>query len=62
MPFLRLSLFPASLIFLAGCYGCIAPASAQDVARIEELVIFGRNTELLGRAEAASQGSVGGAD
>lgn len=51
-----------SLIFLAGCYGCIAPASAQDAARIEELVIFGRNTELLGRAEAASQGSVGGAD
>lgn len=37
---------------------------AQEPAtnRIEELVVFGRNTELLGRAESASQGSVGGAD
>ncbi len=29
---------------------------------IEEIAVFGRNTELLGRAEAASEGSVGGAD
>ncbi len=40
----------------------IAKAAAQTDSQIEEVVIFGRNTELLGRAEAASQGSVGGAD
>ena len=39
-----------------------APASAQPQSSVEEVVVFGRNTELLGRAEAASQGSVGGAD
>jgi outer membrane receptor protein involved in Fe transport len=32
----------------------------QDV--LEEIVVFGRNTQLLGAAEAASEGSVGGAD
>ncbi len=35
---------------------------AQDTRAIEEVVVFGRNTELLGRAASASEGSVGGAD
>ncbi len=34
---------------------------AQDI-QIEEMVVFGRNTDLLGTAESASQGSIGGAD
>lgn len=44
--------------------GIALSAAAQTPTRttIEEVVVFGRNTELLGRAEAASQGSVGGAD
>jgi outer membrane receptor protein involved in Fe transport len=39
-----------------------AVAFPQNTPNIEEVVVFGRNTELLGRAESASQGSVGGAD
>jgi outer membrane receptor protein involved in Fe transport len=35
---------------------------AQAPGQIEEVVVFGRNLELLGTAEAASEGSVGGAD
>jgi len=41
--------------------GLSSPASfAQE--EIEELVVFGRNTDLIGQAEAASVGYVGGAD
>jgi len=36
-----------------------APASAETP---EEIVVFGRSLELVGRAEAATEGSVGGAD
>ena len=38
-----------------------APAAASQDAP-EEMVVFGRSLELVGRAEAASEGSVGGAD
>lgn len=59
-----LSSLPIALItgLLNGHPVLIAKAAAQDDRQIEEVVVFGRNTELLGRAESASQGSVGGAD
>lgn len=37
------------------------PAAAHDDA-LEEVVVFGRGEQLIGRADAASEGSVGGAD
>tara|TARA_R110000824_G_scaffold336_3_gene1851 strand:- start:1702 stop:3735 length:2034 start_codon:yes stop_codon:yes gene_type:complete len=39
-----------------------AMAIAQPGAQIEEVVVFGRNTDLVGVAESASVGYVGGAD
>jgi outer membrane receptor protein involved in Fe transport len=39
-----------------------AVPSAAAAGPIEEIVVFGRGTRLLGAAEAASEGSVGGAD
>ena len=40
-----------------------APAGVpQPQEEIEEVIVFGRNLELVGTAEAASEGSVGGAD
>jgi outer membrane receptor protein involved in Fe transport len=38
------------------------PADPSDSVPQDEVVVFGRNLELLGTAEAASEGSVGGAD
>jgi outer membrane receptor protein involved in Fe transport len=35
---------------------------AGDNSQLEEIVVFGRSLELLGTAEAASEGTVGGAD
>ena len=35
---------------------------AQSDDTMDEIVVFGRNTDLVGTAESASQGSVGGAD
>ena len=35
---------------------------AQDEISMEEVIVFGRGTELVGTADSASQGSVGGAD
>jgi outer membrane cobalamin receptor len=40
--------------------GATPGQAQQDV--LEEIVVFGRNTELLGAAEAATEGSVSGAD
>ena len=41
----------------------VMPAMAQpEGPGIEEIIVFGRNTDLVGSAEAASEGSVGGAD
>ena len=46
----------------------VAPVLAQPAAPatnaepIEEIAVFGRNTDLLGKAGAASEGSIGGAD
>ena len=37
-------------------------AEAPAAPEIEEIVVFGRNLELLGTADAASEGAVGGAD
>mgnify|MGYP003651109539 FL=1 len=45
--------------------GASAPLTshAQDAARsIEEIVVFGRNSDLIGTADSASEGSVAGAD
>lgn len=39
-----------------------ARAQAQPQDEVEEVVVFGRNLELLGTAEAASEGTVAGAD
>jgi len=40
----------------------IAQTAATDTGVLEEVIVFGRNVELLGTAKAASEGSVGGAD
>ena len=39
-----------------------AQPAAQPQDGLEEIVVFGRNLELVGTAEAASEGTVGGAD
>jgi len=39
-----------------------AAAPAQAAEQPDEIVVFGRNLELVGTAEASSEGSVGGAD
>lgn len=52
-----------SLFVIAGASFAQAQNSqAQSNSPYEEVVVFGRNTDLLGSAESASQGSVGGAD
>jgi outer membrane receptor protein involved in Fe transport len=38
------------------------PLYAQENANVEEIVIFGRNVDLVGKADAASEGSVSGGD
>lgn len=55
-----------TLVALVSLTGAAA-LPAQDVAQatqptVEEIVIFGRNTDLVGRALSASEGYVGGAD
>ncbi|HWK54137.1 MAG TPA: TonB-dependent receptor [Hyphomicrobiales bacterium] len=55
---LRINRLAAAITFLT----VGAPLAAQPSAPIEEVVVFGRNTDLVGTAEAASEGSVGGAD
>ena len=47
---------------LAAAFVCAAGAMAQTTGPMEEVVVFGRATELIGSAAAASEGSVGGAD
>ena len=47
---------PASLVLAQ------SPEADNEAPSIEEVVVFGRNTDLHGTALAASQGSVGGAD
>lgn len=47
---------------LAGSATLGAPSAQAQQDVLEEIVVFGRNAELLGTAEAASEGSVGGAD
>ena len=42
--------------------GAAQPAAATPDDGLEEIVVFGRSLELVGTAEAASEGSVGGAD
>jgi outer membrane receptor protein involved in Fe transport len=44
----------------AGAVPANAPSNGQ--AAVEEVIVFGRNTELVGKALTASEGSVGGAD
>jgi outer membrane receptor protein involved in Fe transport len=40
----------------------VAQAPSEGTGAFEEIIVFGRATELLGTASAASEGSVGGAD
>jgi len=40
----------------------MAVSGQPGSGEIEEIIVFGRNTDLVGSAEAASEGSVGGAD
>lgn len=66
---LRLSALATATIVALGCPAAfgqqdppgVAPPAAQE-ATPEEIVVFGRSLELVGSAEAASEGSVGGAD
>jgi len=37
-------------------------SESEDSSSVEEVVVFGRNSNLVGQAEAASEGSVSGAD
>jgi len=50
-----------ALAVAGGCAGHALPAQTTDGV-LEEIIVFGRGTQLLGAAEAASEGSVGGAD
>jgi len=50
-----------SLAVATSLCASIAAAQPADPA-IEEIIVFGRNTDLVGTAEAASEGSVSGAD
>jgi outer membrane receptor protein involved in Fe transport len=45
-----------------GQQGQAAGGAAQPQEQLEEIIVFGRGLELVGTAEAASEGSVGGAD
>lgn len=40
----------------------VADEKAQPSPTIEEIVVFGRSLELIGAAQAASEGTIGGAD
>jgi outer membrane receptor protein involved in Fe transport len=60
---------PVAAVLLAGGVSAQQPAPQGGVAPppapsgiLEEVVVFGRGTQLVGAAEAASEGSVGGAD
>jgi outer membrane receptor protein involved in Fe transport len=59
---------PIALLPLASVIASVVASSlamaqpAQPPAQVEEQVIFCRNTNLVGRADAASEGSVSGAD
>src|SRR5688500_5377607 len=70
---LRFSHLAAAVAALLSTYTAVgqqdqaqsAPASPQAATPddgLEEVVVFGRSLELVGTAEAASEGSVGGAD
>lgn len=47
-----------AVILASGAVAAQSPAGST----VEEIVVFGRNTDLVGSAEAASEGSVSGAD
>jgi outer membrane receptor protein involved in Fe transport len=47
-------------ILLSALGGAVGPAMAADT--LEEVIVFGRGERLIGTAEAASEGAVGGAD
>jgi outer membrane receptor protein involved in Fe transport len=52
----------AKLAFAIATLAGSLPLAAQQNGNVEEIVVFGRNTDLVGTAQAASEGSVGGAD
>ncbi len=57
----RFSQLLMTFISLVASNGVVSAQAPSDKG-IEEVVVFGRNAELLGRAQSASQGSIGGAD
>jgi outer membrane cobalamin receptor len=48
-----------ALALVGSTFPASAPAHESDVALIEELVVYGRATEQLGEAHAASEGIIG---
>jgi outer membrane receptor protein involved in Fe transport len=59
----RLAVLVAAAIAASATGSVLAQtATPPKQGEIEEQVVFGRNTDLLGRADAASEGSVSGAD
>ncbi len=57
----------AACAFLSFCHGATAAESAGSVLdatgeELQEVVIYARGEQLIGKAEAASEGAVGGAD
>jgi outer membrane receptor protein involved in Fe transport len=62
----RAGLGAVPLLLIASIPAVLAQTGAEAVANVdpelEEVIVFGRNTVLLGTAKAATEGSVGGAD
>lgn len=53
----------AALVAQAALVSLVAtPGLAQEAGPLEEVIVFGRGTALVGAADAASEGSIGGAD
>lgn len=61
-PQLRLSTLAAAVLSSAFAFLFVSSFAAAQPGAIEEVVVFGRGTNLVGRADAASEGSVSGAD
>jgi outer membrane receptor protein involved in Fe transport len=57
-----LAVMASPAAFAQQAQGDAAAAATQAQDGVEEIVVFGRNLELVGTAEAATEGSVGGAD
>ena len=58
----NLAFFPVLLVSFFYTTLSLAQVGSDADSEIENIVVFGRNSELLGNANAATEGTVGGAD